>query len=272
MKNTKQLGIIAGRGHYPFLILREARKNGVDKIAVAAIQGDASEDLEQESDAMAWVYPGQINRTIKFFQKQGITEAVMVGQVKPSRLFTGLKPDLRTLFMLGKLKERNADTLFSAVCNEFQKSGITILSAITYLDEHLAGEGLLNNVKADKSRLRDAEYAFSVAKEVSRMDIGQSVVVKRGTILAVEGFEGTDKAIIRGGELGRGGVTVCKVTKPDHDMRFDVPCIGMRTVDSLIQAKARTLVVEAKRTLFIEKERVLEALDRAKISVIGKNA
>jgi len=270
MKNSDHLGIIAGRGHYPFLILREARKNGVSKIAVAGIEGDGSPDLEQESDAFRWVYPGQVNKTIKFFQKAGISEAVMVGQVKPSRLFTGLRPDLRTMRMIGRLKERNADTLFSAVCDEFKKSGITILPAITYLDEHLAGEGVLNGMKLDKARLEDAEYGFGVAKEVSRLDIGQSVVVKKGTILAVEGFEGTDKAIIRGGELGRGGVTVCKVTKPNHDMRFDVPCIGMRTVDSLIQAKAKTLVIEAQRTLFIEKDRVLEALRKAKICVIGK--
>ncbi len=270
MKNSKRLGIIAGRGFYPFLVLREARKNGVDKVAVAILRGDGSDELEQEADIVERVYAGQINKTIKFFNKQGIDQIVMVGQVKPSRLFTGIRPDLRTMRMISKLKERNADTLFTGVCDEFKKSGITVLDATTYLDDHLASEGLMNKVKADKSRLEDAEYAFKVAKDVSRLDIGQSVVVKRGTILAVEGFEGTDKAIIRGGELGRGGVTACKVTKPNHDMRFDVPCIGMRTVDSLLAAKARTLVVEADKTLFIEKEKVLNELAKAKICVIGK--
>ena len=270
MNKIDNIGIIAGRGHYPFLMSQEARTHGVKNIAIVGLRGDGSPKLEACSDTLDWAYPGQLNKTIKHLKRRGISQAVMVGQVKPGRLFKGLRPDLKTLKILLSTPERNADSLFSAVCDEFNKAGIEILPAITFLEDHLAHEGVMNKVKLDKSRHADLEFGFRMAKEISRLDIGQSIVVKKGTILAVEGFEGTDKAIRRGGELGRGGVTVAKVSKPNHDLRFDVPCIGMRTVESLIAARARTLVVEAGLTLFIEKERVLAALDDAKICVVGK--
>ena len=270
MDTLDNIGIIAGRGHYPFLFSQEARAHGVKNIAVVGLRGDASPELEKHCDTMDWTYPGQLRKTIKYLKKRGMDKAVMVGQVKPGRLFSGLRPDLKVLKILTTTKERNADSLFTAVCDEFSKAGIEILPAITFLENHLAHEGVMNKIKLDKSRQNDAEFGFRMAKEISRLDIGQSIVVKKGTILAVEGFEGTDKAIRRGGELGRGGVTVAKVSKPNHDMRFDVPCIGMRTIESLIEAKARCLVLEAGKTLFIEKERVLAACDAAKICVLGK--
>ena len=272
MNKIDNIGIIAGRGHYPFLMSQEARAHGVKNIAIVGLKGDGSPELKSCADTLDWAYPGQLNKTIKHLKNRGITQAVMVGQVNPRRLFKGLRPDLKTLKILLTTPERNADTLFSAVCDEFNKAGIEILPAITFLEHHLAHEGVMNKVKLNKSRQADLEFGFRMAKEISRLDIGQSIVVKKGTILAVEGFEGTDKAIRRGGELGRGGVTVAKVSKPNHDLRFDVPCIGMRTVESLIAARAHTLVVETGSTLFIEKERVLAAFDAAKICVVGKKA
>ena len=269
MQSFEKIGLIAGRGDFPFLFIDEARRAGVKEVHVVALHGDTSEDIEKVADRVDWVYVGQIRKTIKAFKKSGVEHVALCGQVKPGRLFKGMKPDLKAMMILAKLKERNAESLFGAVCDEFAKNNITVMSSVLYLQEHLATEGVMNRVKLNRSRKQDYEFGRKVAKEVSRLDIGQSVVVKRGTVLAVEGFEGTDKCIKRGGELGRGGVTVVKVSKPNQDMRIDVPCIGMRTVESLKEAGALTLAVEAGKTLFIDKEEVLKACDKLKICVVG---
>ena len=265
----EKVGLIAGRGFYPQLFCEEARKAGVKSIHVVGFHEDTSEDLKNYCDTFDLVYVGQLRKTIKHFQRNGVTKIAMCGQVKPGRLFKGMRPDLKTIMLLWKTKERNAHTLFGGICDEFAKAGIEVISAVTFLDEHLAQEGVMGKVKINKSRKNDCEFGKTLAKDCSRLNIGQTVVVKRGTVLAVEGFEGTDKCVRRGGELGRGGVTVVKVAKEDHDMRFDVPCIGMRTVESLITAKALTLAVETGKTLFIEKEKVLKACDKAGICVVG---
>ena len=247
-----KVGLIAGRGLYPQLFCEEARKAGVQDIHVVGFHEDTSPDLENYCDTFDLVYVGQLKKTIKTFKKNGVTKIAMCGQVKPGRLFKGMRPDLKTLCLLWKLKERNAHTMFGAICDAFKDAGIEVISSVTFLDDYLAPEGVMGKVKINKLRKKDWEYERKLAKDCSRLDIGQTVVVKRGTVLAVEGFEGTDKCILRGGELGRGGVTVVKVAKEDHDMRFDVPCIGMRTVESLIEAKAIALAVEQGKTLFIE--------------------
>ena len=269
MQKYEKIGLIAGRGSFPFLFIEEARKAGVKGIHVVALYGDTSEEITEVADSVDWVYVGQIRKTIKAFKKHGVEHVALCGQVKPGRLFKGMKPDLKAMFILAKLKERNAESLFGAVCDEFSKNGITVMSSVLYLQEHLATEGVMNKVKLNRARKNDYEFGKKIAKDVSRLDIGQSVVVKRGTVLAVEGFEGTDKCIKRGGLLGRGGVTVVKVSKPNQDMRIDVPCIGMRTVESLKEAGALTLAVEVGKTLFIDKEDVLKACDDLKICVVG---
>ncbi|NQZ57336.1 MAG: LpxI family protein [Lentisphaeraceae bacterium] len=264
-----KVGLIAGRGLFPRLFCEQARKAGVKNIHVVGFHEDTSPELAQYCDSLDFVYVGQLRKTIKAFKKHGVTKIAMCGQIKPGRLFKGMRPDLKTMFMLARLKERNAHTMFGGICDAFADAGIEVISSVTFLDDFLAHEGVMGKVKINRARRNDCEYGKKLAKDCSRLDIGQTVVIKKGTVLAVEGFEGTDKCIKRGGELGRGGVTVVKVAKEDHDMRFDVPCIGMRTVESLIEAKALTLAVEVGKTLFIDRDKVLAACDRAGICVVG---
>ncbi len=265
----EKIGLIAGRGFYPQLFCEEAKKAGVKNIHVVGFHEDTSLDLKNYCDTFDLVYVGQLRKTIQIFNKHGVKKIAMCGQVKPGRLFKGMRPDLKTILLLWRTKERNAHSLFGAICEEFAKAGIEVISAVTFLDDYLAKEGVMGKIGMNGSRKSDWEFGKKIAKDCSRLNIGQTVVVKRGTILAVEGFEGTDECIKRGGKLAQGGVTVVKVAKENHDMRFDVPCIGMRTVESLIEAKAITLAVETGKTLFIEKEKVLSACDKAKICVVG---
>ena len=265
----KTIGLIAGRGKLPLLFCKCAKEAGVKHLSVIAMYEETDPKIEELADNVDWFHVGQIKKACKALRKQGVSQAVMAGQVKPSKLFKGIRPDLKALKILWSLKEKNADTLFGALCNAFGEEGIEIIDSTTFLDDYLAPVGVMGKVKPNKRQLSEIQYGQKVAREISRLDIGQTVVVKKGTILAIEGFEGTDKAIRRGGELGHGGACVVKVAKPNHDMRFDVPCIGMRTVESIIAAKIKTLAVHAGKTLFVEKEETIKALNKAKVAVVG---
>ena len=263
------LGIVAGRGLYPVELCLAARAAGVPHISVCALADEADPGLIRLADSAEWIHVGQLRRTMDYFHAQGVRDVMFAGQVRPGRLFGGIRPDFAALRILWSLKERNAHSIFGAIADLFEKDGFHVLPAVTYLDNWLAGEGTLGRRRPGRSQKRDLEFGIRTATGISRLDIGQTVVVKNGTVLAVEGFEGTDKAIRRGGELGRGGVTVVKLAKPGHDMRFDVPCVGMNTVESLKAARAKTLAVQAGMTLFLDRAAVLDALDAAGIAVIG---
>ena len=263
------LGIVAGRGVYPVELCRAARAAGVPRITVCALVDEADPQLATLADHVEWIHVGRLRRTMNYFHGQGVRDVMFAGQVRPGRLFGGIRPDFAALRLLWSLKERNAHSIFGAIADLFVKDGFRVLPAITYLDNWLAGEGVLGRRQPGRSQQRDLAFGIRIATDVSRLDIGQTVVVKNGTILAVEGFEGTDQAIRRGGELGRGGVTVVKLAKPGHDMRFDVPCIGLNTVESLRTAKAKTLAVQANMTLFLDRPAVLDALDAAGIVTMG---
>ena len=264
----RTIGMIAGSGVYPETFARAAKKNGV-RIVAAAFKGETAEAFAQEVDAMKWFRVGQLGGVIKFFRNEGATECVMVGQIAPRNLFD-LWPDMRTLKVLGSVKEKNAESLFGAIAGELGNEGIEVLSAVTFLDEQLATEGQIYGPKPGGRDWADINFGYRIAKEVSRLDIGQTVVVRRGTVLAVEGFEGTDACIRRGGELGkRKDVTLVKVSKPDHDMRFDVPCIGPQTIESCMEGGIRTIAVEAGKTLLLEPERVRELCGEGRISLVS---
>ncbi len=263
------LGLVAGRGRYPLLFCEAARAQGCSRLVVAAMQGEADPVIERLADRVEWLHVGQIGKTIRYFQRNGIQSCVFAGQIKPGRLFGDIKPDLRAMKLLASLTLRNAESIFGGVAGEFEKSGVHVLPATTCLESYLATPGQMGGIKLKRCHRRDVELGWRIAREISRLDIGQTVVVKKGTVLAVEGFEGTDKAILRGGELGRGEIVVVKVAKPNHDMRFDVPCIGMKSIDSLRAAGAAVLCVHARKTLFIDKDDVLAAMDEAGIAVIG---
>lgn len=268
--SEKTIGIIAGNGIYPETFVAAARKKvaGV-KLVVAGFHGETKQDLAEKVDAMDWFRVGQLGKLIKFFRKEGVSEAIMVGQIAPRNLFD-LRPDMRTLMMLAKVKERNAETLFGAVANELSKDGIELMDATTHLEELLPAAGHVCGPKLKKRALEDAEFGFRTAKETSRMDIGQSVVVRHGTVLAVEAFEGTNACIKRGGELGRGkSCTLAKVSKPNQDFRFDVPVIGALTIEACKDAGVGVIACEAHKTLLLGLPDVQRLCDEHEITILA---
>ncbi len=252
------IGIISGNGVYPATFARAARKAGVGRLAAAAFHHETEPGLEELVDDLALFRVGQLGKVIAYFKRQKVRHAVMVGQIAPSNLFD-LIPDRRTAMLLLKLKTKNAESIFGAIADELAKDGIELILATTYLDELIPPAGHVCGPKLKKEQLADAEWGFGIAKEVSRMDIGQTIVVKNGTVLAVEAFEGTNRAIERGGKLGKGKAMVVKVSKPNQDLRFDVPCVGPTTLETAHEAGISAIVVEAGKTLLLERETV-EAL------------
>lgn len=255
----RTIGIIAGNGVYPETFISAARKHAPGaKLVLAAFENETRPELAETCDAAAWFRVAQLGKTLKFFRQEGVTEAVMIGQIAPKNLFD-LRPDLRAMMMIAKLKERNAETLFGGVADEMAKDGIRLLPATTFLEDHLPAAGHVCGPVLKKRQLADAEFGFRIAKETSRLDIGQSVVVRHGTVLAVEAFEGTNQCIRRGGELGKGrDVMLAKVSKPNQDFRFDVPVIGPQTVENCAKAGVSAITIEAGRTLLLEREKVEE--------------
>jgi len=259
MAEPRTIGIIAGNGVYPRTFIEQARVKSPDtRLIVAAFDGETRPELTELADASSWFRVGQLSKMVRFFKSEGVTEAVMMGQISPKKLFD-LRPDLRVLMLLARLRERNAESLFGGIAEELAKDGITLLSAITFLEDLLPPVGHVCGPALDKRQAADAEFGFHIAKSTSAMDIGQSVVVRHGTVLAVEAFEGTNACIRRGGELGRGrSVTLIKVSKPDQDFRFDVPVIGPDTVETCSESGVSAIVIEANRTLVLEFDRVRE--------------
>lgn len=266
--SSRTIGIIAGNGVYPETFIAEARRKSPGiRLVVVAFHGETKPELEALADATEWVRVGQLSKLIKFFRREGADEAVMMGQISPKNLFD-LRPDLRILMMLARVKERNAETLFGAIGEELAKDGITLLPATTFLDDHLPGPGHVCGPVFKKRQLADAEFGFRIAKQTSALDIGQSVVVRHGTVLAAEAFEGTNACIKRGGELGRGkDVLLVKVSKPNQDFRFDVPVIGPQTIETCAAAGVGGIAIEAGKTLLLEKERVAELCEKHRIGV-----
>lgn len=262
------LAIIAGNGTYPFAMARSARAAGVGRIAVAAFQNETDPALADLVDEIEWMRVGQLGRMLGFLKKSGARHAVMSGQIHPKNLFD-LRPDLKALVLLGKLRERNAESIFAAIAAEMTAIGVELLPATTYMDEYLAPVGPIAGPSLKRREEMDLEFGFRIAKEVSRLDIGQTVVVKGGTVLAVEGFEGTNEAIKRGGELGRKDAVMVKVSKPNQDFRFDVPVIGPITMEVAREARIRVIGVEAKQTLILEPERLRKLAADYRISVFG---
>lgn len=268
MAQSRIIGIIAGNGVYPETFIHAARREAPDaKLVVAAFHNETKPELAGLCDAIEWFRVGQLGKMIRFFVRERCNEAVMIGQIAPKNLFD-LRPDLRALMVLAKVRERNAETLFGAIADEMEKEGIRVLSATTFLEDILPPAGHVCGPALRKRQVADAEFGFRIAKETSRLDIGQSVLVRHGTVLAVEGFEGTNACIRRGGELGRGrDVTLVKVSKPNQDFRFDVPVIGPQTIETCAEAGVTSIAIEAGRTLLLEKPVVEELCAKHRISV-----
>lgn len=268
LETPKELFLIAGSGRYPGLVIAEARRAGVARIVVAAFEGETEAVTAEAADDAVWMRVGRLGRLLHAARGSGARAAMMAGQLAPRNLFD-LRPDMKALVLLARLARRNAETLFGEVANQLDGLGISLLPATTFLDAHLATEGHVAGPKPKPRVRNDIAFGFPIAKETSRMDIGQSVVVKNGTVLAVEAFEGTDACIARGGSLGRGGAVLVKVAKPGQDMRFDVPVIGLQTLDCAHRAGISTIAVEAGVTLLLDRPVVTAAADRLGIGIHG---
>lgn len=262
------LGIIAGSGRYPAAMAEGARRAGVGRLAVAAFVDETDPNLEATVDAWEWLKVGQLGKLSRFLKSQGVQHAVMCGQIAPKNLFA-LSPDLRLLMMLARLKERNAETLFGGIADELAKDGITLLPATRFLEDHLPAAGHLCGPARKAKELLDVVFGLKIARETSRLDIGQTVVVRRGTVLAVEAFEGTNECIKRGGAMGKGKATVVKVSKPDQDFRFDVPVVGPATIEAAGAAGVLVVAIEAGRTLLLEKEETARLCERYNVTLVA---
>ena len=269
MTKPHTLGIIAGNGVYPRLLADAARKAGVGKIIAAAFTGETDPQLEEHVQLIEWMRVGQLNRLLKFFSQNEVYHTIMAGQIAPKNLFD-LRPDWKALLLLGKLKERNAESIFAAIADQLARTGVELLPATTFLEDCLASPGLIAGAKLSRREEEDVDLGWKVAKEIARLDIGQTVIVKNGTVLAVEAFEGTNDTIKRGGALAREGAVMVKVAKPNQDMRFDVPVIGVETLRVAADAKLRVIAIESGKTLLLERELIVDLAARSKISILAR--
>jgi DUF1009 family protein len=262
------LGIIAGNRSLPLLFARQARRLGVKRLVAVAFEGETSPDLAKLVNEVVWLKVGQLSKMISAFAERGVKRCVMVGQIAPRNLFD-LRPDLRALAMLLKLKQKNAHTIFGAIADELKKEGVELVAATPWLQPLMPGAGFHLGPKLSGPQLADAQFGFRIAKEISRLDIGQTVVVKNGAVLAAEGFEGTDQCLARGGALaGReGGAVAVKVAKENHDMRFDIPCIGPKTLEICAGAGVAVLALEAGKTLLLDEDEAKQLATQNKISL-----
>ena len=265
------LGVIAGLGSYPWQLARSAHAQGVKRVVAFAFKGETERVIAKHADDVVWMHLGSLQALLDAVQAKGVTKLVMAGQIKPTRLFN-LRLDAKALAVLRTLKVRNAHTIFGAIGDELRAIGAELLPAYCFMETEMPAAGTLGRRAPDERELADIRLGAKVAKITSGLEIGQTVVVKEGTVLAVEGFEGTDETILRAGRLGGPGAVVVKVAKLGHDMRFDIPIVGLRTFKMLKKAKISCLAVEAKRTILLEREKLAAEADRLGIAFAAFDA
>jgi UDP-2,3-diacylglucosamine hydrolase len=268
------LGLIAGNGRFPFLVLDAARALGHD-VTIVAVREEAFPELEAAAGAppeaaLHWISLGQLGRCLEIFKAAGVTQAVMAGQVKHTRIFGGVVPDLTLLSVLSRLRSRNTDALIAAVADVMRDHGVTLLDSTELLRPLLATPGVLTSRAPSDEERRDFAFGYRMADAIAGLDIGQAVAVKHQAVVAVEAMEGTDAMIARAAALAGPGIAVVKVAKPGQDMRFDVPVVGLATIDAMRAAGATALSVDAERTLLFDREAFLAAADAAGMTVVGR--
>jgi DUF1009 family protein len=268
-----RIGIIAGNGTFPFLALQGARSLGHD-VTVVAVKEEAFPELEQAArDASASYHAvslGHLGKCIKILRQEGVSQAVMAGQVKHAKIFSGIVPDLTLLSVLTKLKARNTDALISAVAEVMRGQGIELLNSTAFLEPLLAAEGTLTRRAPSDEEMEDFAFGYGIADTIAGLDIGQTIAVKAKAVVAVEAMEGTDEVIARAGRLAGAGVRIVKVAKPKQDMRFDVPVIGVATVEAMKTAGVTAISIDAARTLVIDGSKVFDAANQAGIAMVGR--
>ncbi len=268
LENRKVLGLIAGNGKFPFLFAREARRKNYFVVAVA-IKGDTSCFLKMFVDKVAWIGPGEIKKLFDFFQKEKVRDVVMAGQVSPKNLFDenlGIDSEFEKIFEA--LIDRKADTIFSAIADSMEQKQMTLLDSTLLLKDYMAPKGTLTKRGPTEKELADIEFGRIIAKQMGEIDVGQTVVVKEKAIVAIEAMEGTDCTILRGGKIAQNEAVVIKMSKPNQDLRFDVPVVGSKTIKTMIKAHASCLAIEANKTLVIDEEACVRLANKHAICIV----
>ena len=249
--------------------MSKAHEKQAASLSVVAIREETDKRIEEIAEKVIWVGIGQLGKMIKFFKNEGVEKAIMAGQVKHVQIFSGAFPDLRMAKMLWNLPKRNTDSLIGGIADELAKEGIELIDSTYFIKDQLAQEGVLSKRKPDKNEAGNIEYGLKVANEIARLDLGQTIVVRAKACVAIEAMEGTDATIKRAGELANGKLTVVKVAKPNQDMRFDVPVVGVPTIKTMIEAGATCLCLTAGKTLIFDREEMLKLANDKKISVVA---
>lgn len=266
--NEEALGLIAGGGQFPLMAADAARQRGIRVVAVAHLD-ETDPSLSDRVDVMVWIRLGQLGRLIKALKKQGVSKAILAGTITKKRMFETIRPDLKGLAVMSKLAVFHDDDILRALAGELAKEGIEIVSSTVYLPDLLAPPGCLTRKRPTRAEQEDIRVGWRVAKELGRFDIGQCVVVRRKTVLALEAIEGTNETILRGGSLGKEKTVVVKVSKPNQDLRFDVPAVGIDTVRAMARVRASALAVEASKTLIFDKKEMITYADQSGISIVA---
>ena len=274
-------GLIAGNGRFPFMVVAGARRAGAS-LSVAAIREETDPKIEAEVDRLVWVGIGQLGKMIRFFKSEGVEKAIMAGQVKHVQIFSRAVPDARMLKMLLKLPRRNTTALIGGIAAELASEGIDLIDSTYFLQDSLPALGTLTRRKPSSAERADIDYGLEVAGHIAQLDLGQTIVVRGKACVAIEAMEGTDATILRAGELinGHGGsrgrtilssgpLTILKLAKPNQDMRFDVPVVGVPTIQAMVQAAATCLCLNAGKTLMFDRDEMLELADKNKISIVA---
>jgi len=265
----EQIGLIAGNRKFPLLFCEAAIRLGNSIVAIA-IKGDTSKRITKLADKTYWLKLSEFNRIFEIFRSQGIKKVVMAGQISPARLFSKEVKTSETIQqILLSIKNKKADTIFAAIADKLTAAGLELLDSSLFIKDLLVKKGVLTHKQPDSFTWEDISFGFELAKSVGALDIGQTVAVKEKAIVAVEALEGTDNLIRRAGKITRGGITVVKTAKPKQDMRFDIPVIGLTTIQNLIKARAKCLAVEADKTIFIDQDAAIRLADRRGISIVG---
>jgi len=265
---THRIGIIAGGGQFPLLFTEAAKARGIEVVSVGHL-GETDAELEKKADFFCWVKLGQLGKIINFFKKNGVSETVFLGTITKTRIFKDVWPDLKGLSLWNKINIKHDDAILKAIADTLEHEGIKVLESTIYLQDLLFPKGVLTKKQPNPEQIADIQFGWQVAREIGRLDIGQCVVVRNRSVLAVEAIEGTDAAIRRGGSLGHKNAVVVKIKKPDQDFRFDLPAIGLNTIATMREVKAAVLAVEAGQSLLFDREEVVSQAQKAGIVVVG---
>jgi len=265
----KKIGLIAGNKKLPQLFCAGAKAKGYF-VVVIAIKGDTALKIGKSADKVYWLKLSEFKRLFEVFASEGVKQVVMAGQISPARLFSkevAQSEDLQQILL--NIKNKKADSVFGAIADKLSSAGLELLGSTTFMESYLAVKGTLTQGEPDPGTWQDIFFGFELAKSIAALDIGQTVAVKDKAIIAVEALEGTDNLILRAGRLVRSGITIVKVAKPKQDMRFDIPVVGLKTVQNLVKAGAKCLAIEADKTFFIDRQAAIELADRKGLSIVG---